>query len=80
MDQESVTSDFDPTTSGMGSTHNIDNASQNLPDLRTDARQYNNSPAARSEGFNINTSALGRAFPNFSGSASQDDSDDSSSV
>ena len=69
-------SDFDPENEAIMSTRQLDNnAQQLLPELRASAQKY--SRFARPEpDFAINTSAIGRAFPDFSqgGTSSDEDS------
>ena len=68
-------SDFDPENEAIMSTRQLDNNAQQLPDLHASAKKY--SRFARPEpDFAINTSAIGRAFPDFSqgGTSSDDDS------
>lgn len=66
-------SDFDPENEAMMSTRQLDNNAQQLPELRASAQKYRR--FARPEpDYAINTSAIGRAFPDFSqGSTSSDD-------
>lgn len=68
-------SDFDPDNEAIMSTRQLDNNAQQLPVLRASAQKY--SRFARPEpDYAINTSAIGRAFPDFSqgGTSSDDDS------
>ena len=68
-------SDFDPENEAIMSTRQLDNNLQQLPELRASAQKY--SRFARPEpDYAINTSAIGRAFPDFSqgGTSSDDDS------
>ena len=73
---EPTTSDFDPEHEAIMSTRQLDSHSQQLPDLRTSARKYSRFARPAEPDFAINTSAIGRAFPDFSrgGSSSDDDS------
>lgn len=66
-------SDFDPENEAIMSTRQLDNDAKQLPEIRASAQKY--SRFARPEpDFAINTSAIGRAFPDFSqGSTSSDD-------
>ena len=75
-------SDFDPENEAIMSTQQLDNNAQQLPALRASAQKYNRfsrqsrtDPLAQSEpDYAINTSAIGRAFPDFSqGSGSSDE-------
>ena len=68
-------SDFDPENEAIMSTRQLDNDAKQLPEIRASAQKY--SRFARPEpDFAINTSAIGRAFPDFSqgGTSSDDDS------
>lgn len=68
-------SDFDPENEAIMSTRQLDHNTQQLPELRANAQKY--SRLARPEpDYAINTSAIGRAFPDFSqgGNSSEDDS------
>ena len=68
-------SDFDPENEAIMSTRQLDSNPQQLPELRASAQKY--SRFARLEpDYAINTSAIGRAFPDFSqgGTSSDDDS------
>ena len=58
----------------------MDEQSQQLPNLRESSRPYNDRASATELDYRINTSALGRAFPNFSRSASERDEDSSRSI
>ncbi len=57
------------------STRQLDNNAQQLPELRASAQKYNRFTRPEPD-FAINTSAIGRAFPDFSqgGTSSDDDS------
>jgi len=67
-------SDFDPENEAMMSTRQLGNTLPKLPQLRTSAKKYRHSPPTEPD-YAINTSAIGRAFPDFSqGSISHDDS------
>ena len=77
-------SDFDPENEAIMSTQQLDNNAQHLPALRASAQKYNRfagpsrpDPPIQSEpDYAINTSAIGRAFPDFSqGGTSSDDGD-----
>lgn len=68
-------SDFDPENEAIMSTRQLDSNAKLLPDIRASAQKYHR--FARPEpDFAINTSAIGRAFPDFSqgGTSSDDDS------
>ena len=80
IDNQSTTSEFNPSTSGLGSTRNMDEQSQELPQPRIDAQEYRPRPSALNADYKINTSALGRAFPNLSRSGSERDDDSSRSI
>ena len=73
---EPTLSDFDPENEALMSTRQFDTLSQRLPELRASAQKYNR--FARQEqpepDFAINTSALGRAFPDFSSGGTSDGS------
>jgi hypothetical protein len=67
-------SDFDPENDAIMSTRQVDlNLSQRLPELRDTAKKYGRWNARVPE-IAINTSAIGRAFPDFSQGGSSDDS------
>ena len=78
IDNES-TSEFDPSADGLGSTRNGE-MSQQLPPLRASAQDPHRHDSAPEPDYDINTSALGRAFPIFSQSGSENGSDNSRSV
>ena len=70
-------SDFDPENEAIMSTRQLDNNAQQLPEQRASASAQKYSRFTRPEpDFAINTSAIGRAFPDFSqgGTSSDDDS------
>lgn len=76
-------SDFDPENEAIMSTRQLDKNPQRTPELRASAQKYSRfSRPSRSEAaahsepdYAINTSAIGRAFPDFSqGGTSSDDS------
>ena len=70
---EPAFSDFDPENEAMMSTRQLDNNSHQLPELRASAQKYNRFNRPEPD-FAINTSAIRRAFPDFSqGSTSSDD-------
>ena len=68
-------SDFDPENEAIMSTRQLDNNAQQLPGLRASAQKYSRFTRPEPD-FAINTSAIGRAFPDFSqgGTSSDDDS------
>jgi len=73
---EPTTSDFDPENEAIMSTRQLDNASQHLPQLPASAQKYSRFARPSEPDFAINTSAIGRAFPDFSqgGTSSDEDS------
>ena len=73
---ESTISNFDPENEALMSTRQLDTFSVKLPELRASAQKYNRfARQERSEpDFAINTSALGRAFPDFSSGGTSDGS------
>lgn len=79
IDNESM-SEFDPSADGVGSTRQIDEQSQRLPEYQPNSQTYSHPASAPEPDYRINTSALGRAFPNFSRSASERDEDSSRSI
>lgn len=71
------TMDFDPENEAIMSTRQMDlNISQRLPELRDTAKKYGrwNGNRQQTNEFVINTSAIGRAFPDFSQGGSSDES------
>jgi hypothetical protein len=73
---DSTRTDFDPENDeAIMSTHQLDNNfSQRLPELRDTAKKYGRWAPRPQQDFVINTSAIGRAFPDFSQGSSSDDS------
>lgn len=71
---DSTVSDFDPENEAIMSTRQMDMNSQRLPELRDTAKKYGRWNGGRQPDFVINTSAIGRAFPDFSQGGSSDDS------
>ena len=66
-------SDFDPENEALMSTQQLDDQPHKLPELRASAQKYRR-PAPSESDYAIDTSAIGRAFPDFSqGSISSDD-------
>lgn len=67
---EHTTSDFDPANEAMESTRPLENQVQQLPELRASVQKYNPSYKRKDEDweqdFAIDTSAVARAFPDFS--------------
>ena len=71
---ESTTSSFDPENEALMSTRQIENYSHRLPELRASAQKYGRHERSEVD-FAINTSAIGRAFPDFTqGGTSSDES------
>ena len=72
---ESTTSDFDPENEALMSTRQLETTTQRLPELRASAQKYGRYSEPEPD-FAINTSAIGRAFPDFTqgGSSLGDDS------
>ena len=76
-------SDFDPENEAIMSTQQLDNNAQHLPALRASAQKYNRfsrpsrpDPPVQSEpDYAIDTSAIGRAFPDFSQGGTSSDGD-----
>ena len=68
-------SDFDPDNEAIMSTRQLDSNAPQLPELRASAQKYSRFTRPEPD-FAINTSAIGRAFPDFSqgGTSSDDDS------
>ena len=68
-------SDFDPENEAIMSTRQLDHNAQQLSELRASAQKYSRFTRPEPD-FAINTSAIGRAFPDFSqgGTSSDDDS------
>ena len=66
-------SDFDPENEAIMSTRQLDNNVHQLPELRTNAQKFSRASQPEPD-FAINTSAIDRAFPDFSqGGTSSDD-------
>ena len=74
---ESTLSDFDPENEALMSTRQMDNISQKLPEIRASAKKYSRYTRPDLD-FVINTSAVDRAFPDFTGGGSS--SEDSASI
>ncbi|KAL9635698.1 MAG: hypothetical protein Q9164_003295 [Protoblastenia rupestris] len=67
-------SDFDPENEAMMSTRQLDNQAQKLPNLRASAQDFQRTTLTEPD-YAIDTSAIGRAFPDFSqGNISSDES------
>ncbi|KAH0537485.1 hypothetical protein FGG08_005703 [Glutinoglossum americanum] len=73
---DSTVSDFDPDNEALMSTRQLDNTTNRLPELRASAKKFGrrNNPEVD---FVMNTSAIEKAFPDFSmpGSSSDEGSD-----
>ena len=63
--QDSTASSFDPENEAVVSTRNVETYSQRLPELRNSAKKYRYPRRVEPE-VQINTSAIHRAFPDFS--------------
>jgi hypothetical protein len=75
VSDDSTISDFDPENEAIMSTRQMDiDFSQKLPQIRDTAKKYGRWNGGRQQDFVINTSAIGRAFPDFSQGGSSDDS------
>ncbi|KAL1850850.1 hypothetical protein Plec18170_006687 [Paecilomyces lecythidis] len=74
---DSTISDFDPEHEALASTRQID-SSHELPEIRGSARKNRDSYAQVDGDFAIDTSALHRAFPDFSQIHSSEEDDDMS--
>jgi hypothetical protein len=74
---DSTLSDFDPENEALMSTRQLENTSQQLPELRASAKKFSRYTRPEMD-FVIDTSALGRAFPDFTGGGSS--SEDSVSI
>jgi Centrosome localisation domain of PPC89 len=73
---DTTVSDFDPDNEALMSTRQLDNTTNQLPELRASARKFarrNNTDVD----FVMDTSAIGRAFPDFTMGGSSDDGSDS---
>ena len=64
-DIEITNSVFDPENEAIASTKQMDNFSQRLPELRASAKKYKNYSQPELD-YQIDTSAIHRAFPDFS--------------
>ena len=72
--QSTITS-FDPDNDAEVSTRQIENLAQRLPELRASAQKYRKPMPAKFEPeYHIDTSAIGRAFPDFSQGGVSDNS------
>lgn len=67
-------SNFDPENEAIMSTRQLDNNAQQLPELRASAQKYSRFTRPEPD-FAINTSAIGRAFPDFSQGGTSFDED-----
>ena len=74
---DTTTSSFDPENEALMSTRQLETTAQKLPELRESAQKYNRFSRAEPQSepdYAINTSAIGRAFPDFTqGGTSSDD-------
>ncbi|KAI9766634.1 MAG: hypothetical protein M1840_006445 [Geoglossum simile] len=73
---DTTVSDFDPENEALMSTRQLENTTNRLPELRVSARKFarrNNTDID----FVMDTSAIGRAFPDFTMGGSSDDGSDS---
>jgi len=73
---DSTLSDFDPDNEALMSTRQLDNTTNQLPELRASARKFARRNNADPD-FVMDTSAIGRAFPDFTMGGSSDDGSDS---
>ena len=73
--EDTTFSDFDPENEALMSTRQLETNAEKLPELRASAQKYRQYTRPESD-FAINTSALGRAFPDFTqaGTSSDDGS------
>ncbi|KAI9815968.1 MAG: hypothetical protein M1827_001960 [Pycnora praestabilis] len=62
---DSSMTDFDPENEALMSTRQLETTTQRLPELRASAKKFAHYQRPEPD-FVINTSAIGRAFPNFS--------------
>ncbi|KAL8821733.1 MAG: hypothetical protein Q9191_007252 [Dirinaria sp. TL-2023a] len=82
----STTSSFDPENEALESTRQFDNVVDKLPQLRASAQKYNRFSRVQPQSepdYAIDTSAIGRAFPDFTQGGSPSDggpSDPSASI
>ena len=76
LSPEPTTSDFDPENEAMISTRQLDSNSQHLPELHVGASKSSRYTRSLEPDHAINSSTIGRAFPDFSqgGTSSEDDS------
>lgn len=71
---ETTTSSFDPENEALMSTRQLDNTTQQLPELRASAQKYARYTRPEEPSYVIDTSAMLRAFPDFTqGGTSLDD-------
>ena len=74
---DTTSTSFDPDNEALVSTRQLENSVQQLPELRASAQKYSrfSRPEPKSElDYVIDTSAIGRAFPDFTqGGSSSDD-------
>lgn len=64
LNEDSTTSSFDPDREALMSTQHLDNTTQNLPEIRASAKKYGRYTRPEPD-FVIDTSAIERAFPDF---------------
>src|SRR5690348_17313235 len=76
--QNTTASAFDPDHEALVSTRHLDTIDR-LPGWRASAKKYHNQSEEEPD-FAIDTSALQRAFPEFSQVASSEDGDDDLSI
>ncbi|KAI9715463.1 MAG: hypothetical protein M1812_005939 [Candelaria pacifica] len=69
---DTTLSDFDPENEALMSTRQLDNTTQRLPELRASAKKYGRYNRPEPD-FIIDTSAIGRAFPDFTQGGSSSD-------
>ncbi|KAI9784488.1 MAG: hypothetical protein M1835_003569 [Candelina submexicana] len=69
---DSTLSDFDPENEALMSTRQLDGTTQRLPELRASAKKYGRYNRPEPD-FIIDTSAIGRAFPDFTQGGSSSD-------
>ena len=78
--EDNTDSSFHPESEELGSTRDMNERSADLPELRNNAQMYNNPSPYREPDYQINTSAIGRAFPGLSSCPSSEASDESRSI
>ena len=70
---ESTTSNFDPENEALMSTRQLDNTTQQLPELRASAQKYARYTRPEEPSYVIDTSAMIRAFPDFTQAGTSSD-------